>query len=297
MSTEGVINAMGSTPPNVFARESRSNGSGGSNQGDGTRSLSVWVVGLAVLLVVGLGGLFVVDRLFNPDKFQIEEIAVRGEFKHVAAPEVEAVIRSYLVGNYFSISLERLEKQVEELPWVFSASLRRVWPSTVQVEVVEIQPLARWGEDRWVNFTGDLVARLNGFGDSDLPKILGPVSQKDVVWKNFNLWSDHFSAHGLRLRELKLEHGHLWTLGVSLGALAASDNGADQAQVMALRNHVVDIVVENQDAEMKIERLIDVLKHKSIWSFGSIESIDLRYPNGFAIAWLDQPLVEGVESQ
>lgn len=297
MFAEGLMNTMNSKPPSRFVSKSQFNDSARSTQSDDSRSLSVWVVGLAILLVVGLGGLFVVDRLFNPDKFQIEEIAVRGEFKRVAASEVEAVIRSYLIGNYFSVSLERLENQVEELPWVFSASLRRVWPSTVQVEVVEIQPLARWGEDHWVNFTGDLVTRLDGFDDSGLPTILGPVSQQDVVWKNFNLWFDHFSAHGLRLRELKLEHGHLWTLGVSLGALAASDNGGDQAQVAALRNHVVDIVVENQDAELKIERLIDVLKHKSIWSFGSIGSIDLRYPNGFAIGWLDQPLVEGMELQ
>ena len=258
-------------------------------------SLSVWVITVAGLLMLGLLVLFAIDRMFHPEKFQIEEVSVRGEFNFVDADKVDEVINGYLKGNYFSVSLERLEQQVEKLPWVFSASLRRVWPATLQVEIVEIQPLARWGDDKWVNFTGDLVERHEGLDESGLPVIDGKAKDREMIWKHFNLWSDRFSAHGLRLRELRLSDARIWSLGISLGVLAANDANDDEGLAQMLQDHMVTVIVEQHLADDKIERLIDVLKHEPTWTFGafgSIESIDLRYPNGFAVGRLDRPLIE-----
>ncbi|NKB63743.1 MAG: FtsQ-type POTRA domain-containing protein [Gammaproteobacteria bacterium] len=249
------------------------------------RGWSIWVILVAFLMVIALLVVLLADRLFHPGKFQINEIEVKGEFNRVDGEQIKQVVESYLVGNYFSASLSRLESHIEALPWVFSASLRRVWPSTLQVEIIEVKPVAKWGQDRWVNFTGDLVKRQDAESDVDLPRIDGPESEQLKIWENFKTWSNLFAAHGLSLNLLRLNHGHLWYLDVSLGALAATYQEDASASAAALQKHSVEVVVERTNAQEKIERLIDVLKEELLLGFASIRSIDLRYPNGFAVEW------------
>ncbi|NKB75925.1 MAG: FtsQ-type POTRA domain-containing protein [Gammaproteobacteria bacterium] len=253
-----------------------------------SRGRSIWVALIAFTLVVVLLVVLLADRLFHPEKFQINEIEVKGEFNHVDGQQIKEVVESYLVGNYFSASLLKLETHIEALPWVFSASLRRVWPSTLQVEIVEVQPVAKWGEDRWVNFTGDLVARQETQKAARLPLIDGPEKQRSMIWENFQTWSSLFGEHGLILNELKLDHGHLWYLDVSLGALAATYKESASASAAVLLDHSITVIVEKQEAKEKVERLIDVLKQELLLKFSRIHSIDLRYPNGFAVGWIEE---------
>ena len=118
--------------------------------------LAAWLIA-PVLLV--LAGLFVADQMYNPERFRIESVAVSGGLQRVDAKQVQAVAARAISGNYFSLSLPHIEAQVEAVPWVFSASVRRRWPATLLVEITEVQPVAAWGEAHWLHASGDLVAR------------------------------------------------------------------------------------------------------------------------------------------
>ena len=124
--------------------------------------------------------------------------------------------------------------------------------------------------------------------DIRLPMIDGAEGQRAEIWKNFKQWSRLLSTHGLSLDKLYLGNGHLWYLDVSLGALAAAYNESTSTPAEALQAHSVAVVVEQNNGTEKIERLIDALKRELLLGFMNIRSIDLRYPNGFAVAWIDQ---------
>ena len=163
-----------------------------------------------------------------------------------------------------------------------------------------MQPVAEWGNDQWVHFTGDLVSRQYVENTPSLPILDGPESQRVSIWEQFKTWSSLFASHGFSLDLLRLEHGHLWVMDVSLGALAATyrenagdditrnlpiiDTSANNAET--LQEHALRVVVEQQDADKKIERLIDVLKEELLIGFPRIRAVDLRYPNGFAVEWI-----------
>ena len=244
------------------------------------------LIGASITLLVAL---FVTDRLFNPQKFQIKEIEVHGRFSHVDGTQVKQIVEAGLKGNYFSVSLHRLENKIRQIPWVFSASLRRQWPSTIVVDIVEVQPVATWGDSRWLNFTGDLVdrpAQANPESSYDLPILYGPESDKKIIWKAFQRWSERFASSGLSLDELRLDSTGLWSLKLSLGALAL--NG-DQSSVVsgdvATMPPQVTMVVDKANAFSHIQRFIKALNQELIVQFPQMKSIDLRYPNGFAISW------------
>ncbi len=250
-----------------------------------------WIITIVALLLAVIMLLFVVDRLFDPQQFRIKAIEVHGRFNHVDGAQVKQIVETALVGNYFSVSLHRLENEITQIPWVFSASLRRQWPSTIVVQVVEVQPMARWGNDKWLNFTGDLVDRQDG-GQEDveaLPVLSGPDNQKQIVWKAFQQWSERFDSSGLSLEKLHLDSRGLWWLTLSLGTLALNNDQSNQAfpssgQTSIDRQSVI-MVVDKMHSFFRIQRFIAALNQQLIAQFPQMQTIDLRYPNGFAISW------------
>ena len=255
-----------------------------------------WLPLFIGLLFAGLLFLFIADRLFHPEKFQITEIVVHGQFKKVDGAQIKKVVQQGIDGNYFSVGLQRLEREIEQLPWVFSASLRRKWPSTIVVDVEEVEPVARWGEDSWLNFTGDLVSKQidhdidhgvdHDISSAGLPLLSGPRASIHIVWKEFQRWSGRFASNGLSLKELSLDSRGLLNFQLSLGALSLN---SDQYQQSVLEGEIklgaVNMVVELAHSKTRIERFISALDQQLIIQFPQMKTIDLRYPNGFAISW------------
>ena len=251
-------------------------------------SRSGWVVGIVFAVLLGFVFLFIADRLFHPHKFRIEEVEVRGQLNHVDGQQVKEVVERVLDGNYFSASLDGIERKIKDMSWVFDASVRRQWPSKLIVEIDEVQPIAKWGEAEWLNSNGELVRREPW--DGNLPLLAGPVSMQEMVWNAFQEWHGMFAAHGLSLDRLEFDERELWYLTLSLTALALDRNAIVSEQENYEPSHAAEVtmIVDNSDATARIKRLIDALNTQLIAEFPGMKSIDLRYPNGFAINWINQ---------
>ena len=254
-----------------------------------------WLFLIAILLMMSLLGLLVADRMYQPDRFQITDIQIVGKFNRVNGQEIKRSVENTLSGNYFSASLQNIEDDIENLPWVFSASVRRQWPSTLIVNVSEVEPIAKWGDRQWLNFTGDLVDREKEL-EIDLPQLQGPDSQQREVWNTFKSWSDLLAKNGLQLEELFLDNRGLWHLKVTLNVLAVDDfvtNESDQQDELVsdtteqIIDHNVTLIVDSMHPDKKIHRFVQALNQTLIIDFPNIESVDLRYPNGFAVGWRD----------
>ena len=253
-----------------------------------TTSRSAWVIGIVFVVLLGFVFLFIVDWLYHPQKFRIEEVEVRGQLNYVDGNQVLAVVEKSLDGNYFSTSLAGIETRIKDIPWVYETSVRRQWPSTLVVEIEEVQPIAEWGEEQWLNSNGDLVPRESW--DGDLPLLSGPETMQEMVWDAFQKWHGMFAAHGLSLDRLVFDERELWYLTLSLTALALDRNALVSAPEEKELTHAAEVtmIVDNSDASARIRRLISALNTQLIAEFPGMKSIDLRYPNGFAINWIKQ---------
>ena len=243
-----------------------------------------WIFNAAGILAVLLCLLLMVDRLYRPDKFQINRIEVNGNFVRVDGRQIKRVVEQAMDGNYFSVSLAHLEREIESLPWVFNASLRRRWPSTLSVEVVEVEPVARWGVDKWLHVTHDIVALDAYPGGVDLPLLEGPIEHKALIWEMFQHWSGLLAQPGLRLEALRLDTRGLWYLQLSRAGQRQHSPSPDAAQ-SARRAHRVALVVDENNADARLRRFVRAINPQLVSDFTAIDSIDLRYPNGFAIGW------------
>ncbi|MDD9810168.1 MAG: FtsQ-type POTRA domain-containing protein [Gammaproteobacteria bacterium] len=256
-----------------------------------------WVVSLALLALLTVGALFVLDRVYHAEQFRIRAVEVRGHVTRVDGGQVRAVVERALPATYFSVELDDLEARIEQLPWVFSASLRRRWPDALVVEVTEVQPVAQWGDDRWLHSTGALVARpaeAHAAEWRDLPKLSGPSARaesraaREKVWRAYQTWSKAFAAKGLQLDALHVDARGLCYLTLSVSALlgrAGQGAGAPSSPSPSSPSPPsIRLIVPQQHAAARIARFTGALRHPLLGDFAALRTVDLRYPNGFAVS-------------
>ncbi|MEW8585780.1 MAG: FtsQ-type POTRA domain-containing protein, partial [Candidatus Thiodiazotropha sp.] len=98
---------------------------------------------LFILLLSLLAG-WGVTLLLDPLNMPVRVVSVDGEIKYLDREGLEQTVAQAVSGNFFSVDLVRIRDKIERLPWVKSASVRRVWPDTLAVRVTEQLPLAYW---------------------------------------------------------------------------------------------------------------------------------------------------------
>ena len=76
----------------------------------------------------------------------VQQISVTGELEHTQREVVQEMIQPSLVGGFLGADLQSIRQQLEGLPWVYEATVRRKWPAALEIHVVEQLPIARWGE-------------------------------------------------------------------------------------------------------------------------------------------------------
>jgi cell division protein FtsQ len=225
-------------------------------------------LGLALLLFVGAGAIWLLQRPL----FDIRRIEVRFDAqsdRHVGAAEVRAAMRGRLKGNFFTMSLVDAQRTFETIPWVASASVRRVWPDRLRVTLREHRPLGIWNGGMVVSDEGRLFSAPPSVAARGGPLVAfeGPEqSAADAV---------------MRYREFSAV---LAPLGLSVAAVQVSDRGS-----WSLRTDAAQRVQLGRDDPVGAvaQRLALVVQH-----YPAVEArlgaaparIDARYPNGFAAA-------------
>jgi cell division protein FtsQ len=132
------------------------------------RAARPWLVGLAVVGLVGLAGYAV---LFSP-WLTADEVEVSGESR-LSADDVAGAAGVDLSEPLARVDLDAVAERVETLPAVESAQAHRSWPHTITIEVTERTPLVavRQDGDWWVMDAHGVVFAKTPERDRDLPVV------------------------------------------------------------------------------------------------------------------------------
>ena len=105
------------------------------------RRLFVWSVAGAALITIGYFGARY--ALYSPQMLLVkpDQIAVRGN--HIVAPEeIQKLFLHDRDRSVLRIPLEARRTQIQEIPWVEEASVQRILPNRLRVEITERTPVA-----------------------------------------------------------------------------------------------------------------------------------------------------------
>ena len=202
--------------------------------------------------------------------FPLRQLVVATPLDQVSPAQVEYTARNVLSGNFFTVNLETAQAAFERMPWVRSASVRRLWPDGIELKLEEHRAAARWtpqeGEPRLVSTRGEVF--MASTRDA-LPVFTGPEGSAPRVLARYEEFRDSLGGIELKPVAVHLSAREAWQIKLDDGVLL--ELGRDQAR------HPLT------------ERLSRFTSHYAAVSgtarsrLQSIGAVDMRYPNGFAL--------------
>ena len=229
--------------------------------------LRQWLPRLGVLLlVVGVmaGGRMLWHWLQSPAALPIRTVAVSGELTHVPPAQVRKVVDAHLRGGFFGVDLHAIASALGALPWVAQADVRRVWPNGLAIRIEEQHPVARWNGDGLLGRSGTVFRPPQQTFPKGLPDLSGPDGKERDLMSRYAAVSNLFAQIGLRVVSLSENARRAFRLHL--------DNG-------------IEVVIGRDWDMQRMARMVAVYRRVLADRAADIKRIDLRYTNGFAVAW------------
>lgn len=214
----------------------------------------------AVLLILGGGGLYSAVR----GNHAVEHLQIEGPFKHVSPDLVRTAVADQLPEGFLTMDLDAARANLERLPWVEHARVERVWPGDLRVRIWEREPFSRWrGNEllstKAVAFLPDAKEIPEG-----LPKLSGPDGHESEVMDAYKDLSKGLASTPLPLAQLDMDKRGEW--------LAYASNG-------------IELRLGQGDPIDKLDMITGPMLRALGPRLQEVNYVDLRYTNGFAVAW------------
>jgi cell division protein FtsQ len=218
---------------------------------------------LLFVLIAALGG-WGVTRLLDPMVMPVRVVSVDGEIKYLNKQGLEQTVAQAVSGNFFTVDLVRIRNQIEQLPWVESASVRRVWPDTLAVRVFEQIPLAYWGEEAMVNPQGEVFRPQRLPSLPGLVTLVGEEQSAERVTQGYLKMRTLLQTAGLDLKRLRVDARQSWRIETEGGLL---------------------LDLGRRDVMPRLSRFVQLYPFLKGQVELTPERVDLRYTNGFSVYW------------
>jgi len=212
-----------------------------------------------VLVLLVSGGFLSYGLLSRSDIFRITDLIVQG---NSMATEQQILEKAGLKRglNLLTLDLRQVESLIMEHPWVNRATIRRLWPSTVEITVGENKPLALVNIERegrkqlyYVNRTGALFAPSTPSRDLDFPVLTGESLGSDV--RKMQVTSDSLTAMAIEFLNLASQGNQI------LPSQAVSEVHVSPAKglVVYLVDHPFPIYMGKEKIRTRFNLLVRVL--------------------------------------
>lgn len=223
--------------------------------------------GLA-LLTLAAGGLW---WAANRPAFALTTIVVEpadgARLRHMSEPLLRSAAVHRVQGTFFTVDLEAVRERFEQVSWVRRAQVRRIWPNALRIGIEEHEPLATWADGRLVNRQGELfVANVaEAEEERELLEFSGPADSEAAVTRRWADLSRRVEPLGAKVVSVVLSPRQAWSARLDNGTLLPL--GRDQEP--PLSDRVDRWVALHPQVQRRLNR--------------HVETVDLRYPNGFAV--------------
>lgn len=200
----------------------------------------------------------------DPQTLPVKKISALGTFAHVNEKMLHDAVAGTLDGGYFRMDMQKIKQVVETIPWVDKASVRRVWPDTLAIDITEQAALAHWANGGLVNKRGEIFSPEKSSYPSGLPIFSGQSGMEQKLTEYFKASQQIFNGLDLAVSEIHMDARHAVSLRLSNG---------------------IDVILGREQIEVRMQRLARIYKKVLAERINDIARIDLRYSNGLAVGW------------
>jgi cell division protein FtsQ len=220
--------------------------------------------GLVLLLLLGVAVMFGMQWLSDPYRFPLSVVKVTGDFRYLQKQQLQAAVAPHAQGGFFTVDVVAVRNAAEALPWVYKASVQRIWPATLHLRVEEQQPIAHWNEQGFLNRYGEPFFPEQAGAVGDMPWLAGPEDQELRVLENYQRIAKKLARIGVHAERLELDNRRAWHLQLASG---------------------VQLELGRADAWKRLQRFVVAYPSVFAGRLAELQRVDLRYSNGFSVRW------------
>jgi cell division protein FtsQ len=216
------------------------------------------------LLGVLLVGILVAGwiKLSNPNTFPIHRVKIEGTYSHVNATALRQTILPFIQKGFLKIDVADLQDRLQQLPWIYSATIQRVWPDSLIITLTEQKALARYNDNALLNQYGELFNVDPNHLPQDLPIFIAPMGQQILVWQTYQKLSTLLTPLSLKITILGLDARQSWRLQLSNGIV---------------------LFLGKTDPEQRLQRFVAAYPQVVGNRAEQINYVDLRYAHGISV--------------
>lgn len=237
-------------------------------------------LGLAFFVVVIIGLIsfswFVSKRVNSQEALPVTNLVITGEMPYTQTTDIQLVIDQLNMSNFFNVDVNKVQKVIANLPWVYSVAVRKKWPNELKIYIVDQKPIAMWNGDFLLNEMGNAFQADKSRLTHTLPSFFGPEGSEQMALMNYHNINRLLKFSELEIDELVLSERFAWQLTLNDGVM-------------------LNLGRENRIE--RVQRFMDVypniLKNKK--SDQQVNYVDLRYDTGLAVGW--KPLTSDIENK
>jgi cell division protein FtsQ len=221
-------------------------------------------VEIIVLVVAVVSGFAFWTSFTAPDKHIIENIHVVGHQPQIVEDEMRERLLPYRSKGFFAIELGEIQKSLAEIPWIREVKVNRKWPDSIVINVDTWQPVAKWGEGKWLDETGKLFTLELAIDDnSNMPLLQGPEEDAVQVFKMYQQITQLFNVYDVKLKSLKKVQSGGWVVKMDSG---------------------IEVRLKKDDVFEGLRSFVKLYNELG-GQRDNVEYVDMRYPDGAAISW------------
>jgi cell division protein FtsQ len=203
--------------------------------------------------------------------WMVRGLLVEGDVAHQSAVTLRAQLapqmRTVLAPGVLALDLQRVRELFESVPWVRRAVVRREFPNRLRVTLEEHEAVAWWGpsgSNRLLSRLGEVFEATPDDGEG-LPELQGPDDQAQLVWQTYLQLQEAFAEVRMGVQGLELTERGSWRAELDNGARIELGRGSTEELLARVRRFTATFGQLTQHYP------------------GAVESVDLRYPNGYAL--------------
>lgn len=221
-----------------------------------------------LIIVLGLiiGSVWLFQTLIDEEQLPLTGVIIQGERAYTSNNEVVQVLTEHETGSFFAADADIIRRRIEALPWVYSASVRKEWPGTLRVFLVEQKPVAVWNKKELLNSSGELFAADPSQVEGTIPELEGPEDDADEVFFQYQ-----------RIQALLARNDH------RIVRFAMSE----RFSVRLWLESGIELRLGREARLERAQRFMKLLPIIQGEGKQDIAYIDLRYDTGVAVGWHD----------
>lgn len=217
-----------------------------------------WLLAIVLLPIVAL-----VLSYYLVSLWPVKSIKLKGHYTYVREAELEDALKDAVPQNMFYFSMDEFKSALESIPWIKSATIRRLWPDTLLVYFEEYVPFAQWCYSGYLSREGQLIPSdvVNDQRAHVDKRMCGPDGTEQSVLNQYLLFNKMLAPLGLNIHITRLTERYSWDLYLS-----------NKLLIKLGRENVSERLARLIAHWKSLERIIP-----------AAAVVDLRYPNGIAV--------------